>query len=86
MKLRNHDHLTVTEDDNGTAVLVDTRSGRRWKLDASGAIVVRALLDGGELDDAARRLTESLRVTFERATADATALIETMRSAGAETT
>jgi hypothetical protein len=49
MKLRNQEHLAVTDTDYG-AVLLDTKSGAYWQLNPTAALVTRTLLDGGDLE------------------------------------
>jgi hypothetical protein len=81
MKLRNQEHLAVTDTDYG-AVLLDTKSGAYWQLNPTAALVTRTLLDGGDAAEAVRRVTASFEVDTERATADVHTLIEGMRAAG----
>ncbi|MEV5880679.1 lasso peptide biosynthesis PqqD family chaperone [Streptomyces sp. NPDC052101] len=56
-------------------VLLDERSGRYWQLNATGALVVRALLEGATPEQVAERLAATRPVTPERAAADVTALV-----------
>lgn len=81
MKLRNRPYLTVTETEYG-AVLLDTRTGEYWQMNPSAAMAAQALLDGGDADDAVRRVTDHFEVDTERAANDVRTLIEAMRSAG----
>ncbi|UYQ62904.1 lasso peptide biosynthesis PqqD family chaperone [Streptomyces peucetius] len=81
MKLRNRPYLTVTETEYG-AVLLDTKTGEYWQMNPSAATAARALLDGGDTDDAVRRVTDHFEVDTERAADDVRALIAAMRSAG----
>ncbi|MER6614846.1 lasso peptide biosynthesis PqqD family chaperone [Streptomyces xantholiticus] len=81
MKLRNRPYLTVTETEYG-AVLLDTRTGEYWQMNPSAATAAQALLDGGDADDAVRRVTDHFEVDTERAANDVRTLIEVMRSAG----
>jgi hypothetical protein len=81
MKLRNHKYLAVTDTDYG-AVLLDTKSGEYWQLNPTAALVTRTLLEGGEADEAIRRVTDRFDVGSERATTDVHALIDAMRAAG----
>ncbi|ATW49212.1 lasso peptide biosynthesis PqqD family chaperone [Streptomyces peucetius] len=81
MKLRNRPYLTVTETEYG-AVLLDTRTGEYWQMNPSAATAAQVLLDGGDADDAVRRVTDHFEVDTERAANDVRTLIEAMRSAG----
>ncbi|CAL9657834.1 hypothetical protein SUDANB105_06876 [Streptomyces sp. enrichment culture] len=56
-------------------VLLDERAGRYWQLNGTGALVVKALLDGATPEHVAERLAASRPVTPERATADVRALV-----------
>ncbi|MFG3242844.1 MULTISPECIES: lasso peptide biosynthesis PqqD family chaperone [unclassified Streptomyces] len=57
-------------------VLLDERSGRYWQLNATGATVLQALLDGASPQQVAARLTAARPVTAEQATADVTSLLD----------
>jgi hypothetical protein len=81
MNLRNRPYLTVTQTEYG-AVLLDTKTGHYWQMNPSAATAAQALLDGGDADDAVRRVTDHFDVDTARATDDVRALIEAMRSAG----
>ncbi|MFF3286118.1 lasso peptide biosynthesis PqqD family chaperone [Streptomyces sp. NPDC003023] len=81
MKLRNHKYLTVTDTDYG-AVLLDTKSGEYWQLNPPAAVIVRTLLEGGDAEEAIRRVTDRFDVDSERATTDVRTLVDAMRSAG----
>jgi hypothetical protein len=63
-------------------VLLDQRYGRYWQLNATGALVMRALLNGSSLGQAAQDLSRRHAVGVEQATADATALLQQLRTAG----
>ncbi len=66
-------HVSVSDVQDGM-VLLDERKGRYFKLNASGALILRALLDGSSPADAARVLVERYEVSEERAAADVEAL------------
>ncbi|MGH8933469.1 MAG: lasso peptide biosynthesis PqqD family chaperone [Egibacteraceae bacterium] len=74
------DVSTVDTDDG--LVLLDERAGRYWQLNASGAFVLRALLDGSCAQEAAGKLTDQHAVTSEKAATDVAALLEHLRAAG----
>ncbi|MEU1310296.1 lasso peptide biosynthesis PqqD family chaperone [Streptomyces cinnamoneus] len=81
MKLRNRQHLAITDTEYG-AVLLDGKTGEYWQLNPPAATVTRTLLDGGDAEEAVRRVLEQFDVDAERATRDAHALIDAMRAAG----
>ncbi|MFC9504415.1 lasso peptide biosynthesis PqqD family chaperone [Streptomyces sp. NPDC057002] len=66
--------VTACPTDDGM-VLLDERTGRYWQLNGTGALVVKALLDGAAPDQVAGRLAATRPVTRERAAADVTALL-----------
>ncbi|WP_326595671.1 lasso peptide biosynthesis PqqD family chaperone [Streptomyces sp. NBC_01803] len=71
----------ITARDTGTGmVLLDERKGRHWQLNATGALVLRALLGGATPEEAADRLAADRSVAREQATADVGALIERLTS------
>jgi hypothetical protein len=74
-------HISTTNTDDGM-VLLDERTGRYFQLDPSGALILDALVNGAELPQAARLLTERYTVTHDRALADVTTLIDHLRTAG----
>ncbi|CAL9424424.1 hypothetical protein SUDANB95_01911 [Actinosynnema sp. ALI-1.44] len=47
MTLRLADHVSLTGTEDGD-VLLDERTGRYWQLNATGSLVLRTLLDGGD--------------------------------------
>lgn len=56
-------------------VLLDERGGHYWQLNGTGALIVKALLDGATPEQVAERLAATRPVTLVRATADVTALV-----------
>ncbi|WP_267887136.1 lasso peptide biosynthesis PqqD family chaperone [Streptomyces specialis] len=71
----------ITARDTGTGmVLLDERKGRYWQLNATGALVLRALLGGATPEEAAGRLAADRQVAPEQAAADVGALIERLTS------
>lgn len=62
-------------------VLLDERRGRYFKLNPTGALVLRALLDGADADRAAAVLSERFGIDSQRAHADVSALIAALRAA-----
>ncbi|MFI9204098.1 lasso peptide biosynthesis PqqD family chaperone [Streptomyces sp. NPDC053048] len=72
-------HVTATDTEHAM-VLFDQRRGRYYQLNASGAVALRALLDGGGPQGAARALCERYGIPAARAEADVTALVDTLRT------
>lgn len=66
----------------GGMVLLDERDGRYWQLNATGATVLQALLDGAAPEQVAERLAAARPVTPGRAAADVAALLEQLTRAG----
>lgn len=78
MTLALNPDVSAADTDTGM-VLLDERAGRYWHLNDTGALVLRALLDGKTPKDAAARLAERFPgVGAERAAADVAALLETL--------
>jgi hypothetical protein len=73
-------------DTADAAVLLDERTGRYWQLNTSGALILRTLLAGGNIEQAALTLTHTYRVAPETADADVHALIEQLTTAALITT
>lgn len=71
-------HIAVTETDTGMALL-DERRGRYWVLNGTGAVVLRTLLTGGDLDQAVAALRTEHPQASERIPADVAALVRTLR-------
>jgi hypothetical protein len=67
--------VTACATDEGM-VLLDERAGRYWQLNTTGALIVKALLDGATPEQIAGRLAASRPVTAERAAADVTTLLD----------
>ncbi|KNB54284.1 hypothetical protein AC230_05540 [Streptomyces caatingaensis] len=63
-------------------VLLDERRGRYWQLNGTGALVLRALLDGATPEEAAALLARTHPVSRDRAAADVAALLEHLTRAG----
>ncbi|MFI9202254.1 lasso peptide biosynthesis PqqD family chaperone [Streptomyces sp. NPDC053048] len=78
---RLHDDVTACATGDGM-VLLDERAGHYWQLNGTGALIVQALLDGATPAQAAERLAATRPVTPERATADVTALVAHLATAG----
>ncbi|PRX98043.1 lasso peptide biosynthesis PqqD family chaperone [Allonocardiopsis opalescens] len=70
--------LTVTERG---MVLLDERSGRYWTLNATGATVVRMLLDGETVDDALAALRDRHPSAADRIAADVERFLASLRDA-----
>ncbi|MDF5752459.1 lasso peptide biosynthesis PqqD family chaperone [Spongiactinospora sp. TRM90649] len=66
----------------GGTVLLDERAGRYRQLNATGALILRALLDGDTPEEAARRLVRRHPgLTRERAGGDVENLLADLRTA-----
>jgi hypothetical protein len=75
------DHVTLTETEYGV-ILLDQKQGRYWRLNPTAALVVNTLRDGGDRQDAARRVAEIFDVDRRRAEDDIADLVAGMRAAG----
>ncbi|MGH8896647.1 MAG: lasso peptide biosynthesis PqqD family chaperone [Egibacteraceae bacterium] len=81
MTLRLRADVSTADTDDGL-VLLDERAGRYWQLNATGALVLRTLLDGSTPQQTAALLADRHAVTTEQAAADVTALLEHLLAAG----
>ncbi|MFC3984794.1 lasso peptide biosynthesis PqqD family chaperone [Streptosporangium jomthongense] len=73
----------VTLYDTGQAlILLDTRRGRYWQTNATGAEVLRALLGGTTADQLADQLVRRQPVTHRQAADDIAALLDDLRRTG----
>ncbi|MGH8899464.1 MAG: lasso peptide biosynthesis PqqD family chaperone [Egibacteraceae bacterium] len=81
MSLRLRADVSTTQTDEGM-VLLDERAGRYWQLNRTGALILRILLDGAALQDAAKTLAERHAVSAEQAAMDVTALVERLQTTG----
>ena len=81
MTLKLRDGVSTADTDYGV-VLLDEDSGRYWNLNPTGALILRTLLDGGGLAEAARQLTGQYQVAMETAHRDVEDLVGEFRSAG----
>ncbi|MFD4407865.1 lasso peptide biosynthesis PqqD family chaperone [Nocardia sp. NPDC058499] len=66
--------VSICPTDDGT-ILLDERHGRYWQLNATGAEILVAILDGATPDDVVRRLVDTRPVDRQRAAADITDLL-----------
>ncbi|HEX4246723.1 MAG TPA: lasso peptide biosynthesis PqqD family chaperone [Pseudonocardia sp.] len=71
----------VTSDTHDGLVLLDERSGRYWQLNHTSARVLRALLDGQDVERIAADLAARHRLDPDRARRDVAALTERLTSA-----
>lgn len=82
MTIALRDGVRLTTFPDG-AVLLDTRTGRYWKLNTTGALMLQALLDGASVRQASRLLAEQYRqVSPDQAGRDLDGLLEHLRDAG----
>lgn len=68
----------ITEDG---MILLDERTGAYWQLNATGAAVLQALLDGATTEQVTDRLAATRPVSRRRAAADVTALLDQLTRA-----
>jgi hypothetical protein len=86
MRRRNHVGLrlraqvSAVETEYGM-VLLDEAEGRYWQLNGPGVRVIRTLLDGGTVEDAATDLAAEYDVTPDQASSDVAALLAELRGA-----
>ena len=81
MTLKLRDGVSTADTDYGIALL-DEDSGEYWNLNPTGALVLRTLLEGGTLTDAAQALVESYDVDAGTASRDVQDLLGGLHSAG----
>ncbi|MGP4110995.1 lasso peptide biosynthesis PqqD family chaperone [Streptomyces sp. 4N509B] len=74
MSLRLSPDVVSCDTDDGL-VLLDSRHGRYWQLNATGAAILRALLDGAGARHVAAELARRQPVSAERAARDVDALV-----------
>ncbi|MFI5779506.1 lasso peptide biosynthesis PqqD family chaperone [Nocardia sp. NPDC051570] len=77
MRIRLREDVSLTETQDGSAVLLDERSGQYWQLNPSGLTIVRLGMDGVADRDIARRLLPepSAEVTVDQVVADIRELV-----------
>ncbi|MEU1375975.1 lasso peptide biosynthesis PqqD family chaperone [Streptomyces triculaminicus] len=63
-------------------VLLDERNGRYWQLNATGATVLQALLDGATPEQITDQLVAARPFTRDRAAADIATLLDHLNRAG----
>ncbi len=80
MTLRLHDHVQLTETEDG-AVLLDEKSGQYWQLNGSGLLILRTLLADGTPEQAAAAVVARYPVDDARALEDIEKLVSMLRSA-----
>lgn len=71
----------VTCDTDGGLVLLDSRRGRYWQLNATGAAILRGLLSGAAVERIAAELSRKQPVAADRAAEDIGALVEQLTRA-----
>ncbi|WP_243792110.1 lasso peptide biosynthesis PqqD family chaperone [Saccharopolyspora gloriosae] len=80
MHLRLRPDVDPTDVTDGT-VLLDERTGRRWRLNRTGTQVLRGLLIGQDADRIASELAARHRIPAHVARQDVTAIVERLRTA-----
>jgi hypothetical protein len=73
--------ISTTDTDDGM-VLLNERTGQYFQLNPSGALVLTALVNGMQIQQAARLLTHRYAITHERTVTDIGLLIGHLRRAG----
>ncbi|MFI9203200.1 lasso peptide biosynthesis PqqD family chaperone [Streptomyces sp. NPDC053048] len=73
--------VTACPTDDGM-VLLNERTGRFWQLNATGALIVSALLEANSPEQVVEHLARSLPVSRERAAADVARLVDDLVRAG----
>jgi hypothetical protein len=81
MALKLRDGVSTADTEYGIALL-DEDSGEYWNLNPSGAVVLRALLEGGTSTDAVQALVEHYDIDAETASRDVQDLLGGLHSAG----
>lgn len=81
MTVKLRDGVSVADTDYGV-VLLDEVSGEFWNLNPTGALVLRALLADGSVEQATRELSEQYAVDRESASRDVQELVTALNSAG----
>ncbi|MDT0346395.1 lasso peptide biosynthesis PqqD family chaperone [Streptomyces litchfieldiae] len=71
----------VTCDTDDGLVLLDSRRGRYWQLNATGAAIVRGLLAGAAVERIATELSRKQPVTADRAAEDIRTLVDQLTRA-----
>ncbi|MER7078653.1 PqqD family protein, HPr-rel-A system [Saccharopolyspora kobensis] len=82
MTIRLRDHVSLTDAEDGSGVLLDERSGQYWHLNESGLRTLRMCLDGAEEPAIARALLPEADGDQEQAVRDVRAVIEELLRAG----
>jgi mannose/fructose-specific phosphotransferase system component IIA len=73
-------HVTATPSGGGM-VLLDTRSGKYWQLNETGALILSDLLEGASPAETAAHLAEQHPTAAERASRDIDALLQQLATA-----
>ncbi|MFG2833311.1 lasso peptide biosynthesis PqqD family chaperone [Streptomyces sp. NPDC048434] len=81
MTVRLKPHVSTAVTDNGMAVLEET-TGRFFELNATGATVLTALLDGACPQELAQRLTAGADTGVEQVSADIAAFVTCLTEQG----
>lgn len=81
MPLRLHPDVAHTDTDDG-AVLLHQHTGQYWQLNATGAGILTAVLDGRDVDHIATELADRHAIEPDRARRDVTGLLDRLRAAG----
>jgi Coenzyme PQQ synthesis protein D (PqqD) len=81
MTLKLRAGVFLVDTDYGIAVL-DEDSGQYFDLNATGALILRTLLNGGTCERAAQELSAEYAVDLATASEDTTALLDELHFAG----
>lgn len=75
------DHVSLTDTGAG-AVLLNERDGRYWQINGTGALVLRALAHGREIDEVVRQLCDAHPDAAGDVEADVRRVVDRAEAAG----
>nr|QCY49168.1 coenzyme PQQ synthesis protein D [Streptomyces huasconensis] len=81
MSIRLRPDVSLAETPDGT-VLLDQAKGRYWQLNATGARILRRLLDGHSPEEIARAIAAGCGIGLDRALRDVDLVTEQLDRAG----
>ncbi|MEU8783052.1 lasso peptide biosynthesis PqqD family chaperone [Streptomyces sp. NPDC048637] len=80
MSLRMRADVALCETDDAL-VLLDERTGRYFQLNRTGAIILKELIAGADVEQVARNLARTCPVTLEEASHDVERLLDELTAA-----
>lgn len=81
MSIRLRPDVSLAETADGT-VLLDQAKGRYWQLNATGARILRRLLDGHSPEEIAQAIAAGCGITVDHALRDVTTVTKQLDRAG----